>query len=153
MKKLLTLFAGLLLCLQLTAALRTQEEAMRIAASFRTDKQVAHLPAPQPQALTHCFTAKQASGQPAFYVFNRGEENGFVLISAEDRTRTVLGYSDAGHWDADNIPDALRAWMDIYSHDIARVASAPAAPSAPIKRAQAKTAQQYTPISPLCQTQ
>ena len=152
MKKLLTLFAGLLLCLQLTAALRTQEEAMRIAASFRTDNQVAHLPAPHPQALTHCFTAKQASGQPAFYVFNRGEENGFVLISAEDRTRTVLGYSDAGHWDADNIPDALRAWMDIYSHDISRAAAEPANLSAPIKRAQAKKAQQYTPISPICQT-
>lgn len=154
MKQFFTLCAGLLLCMQTIAALRTQEEAMRIAAALGTDNQVTRIPARQPKTLTHCFTAKQKSGQPAFYVFNRGEEDGFILISAEDRTRTVLGYSDEGHWDETNMSPATRAWMDIYCQSISRVASDPNYSSeAPISRTPQKQKQQYTPIAPLCQTQ
>lgn len=153
MKKTLTLITGLLLCMHSLAALRTVEEAMLIASSLDTNNQVARIPALQPRTLTHCFTALQKSGQPAFYVFNKGEEDGFVLISAEDRTHTVLGYADEGHWDAANMSDATRTWVNIYCQSISRAASNPAGLSAPSPRTHAKQDKQYTPISPICQTQ
>ena len=79
MKHFLTLFASLLVCLYTIAALRTPEEAMRIAASLGQDNHAARIPARQPQDLTHCYTALQSNGDPALYVFNRGEDEGFVL--------------------------------------------------------------------------
>lgn len=153
MKKFLTLFAGLLLCMHTIAALRTADEAMRIAASLDGNNRVARIPARHPQqTLSHCFTALQTSGEPAFYVFNRGEEDGFILISAEDRTHTVLGYADEGSWDATNMSDATRAWIDLYCQSISRVATVPAFASTQAPRYKAKQNKQYTAISPICQT-
>ena len=154
MKPFLTLFASLLVCLHTIAALRTPEEAMRIAASLGQANQVARVPARDPQALTHCYTALQTNGQPAVYVFNRGEDEGFVLISAEDRAQTVLGYADEGRWDEANMPDALRVWLNIYSKEISRVASEPSYPlHAPVGIKKATLQKQYNAIAPICKTQ
>ena len=147
MKRYLTFFISLLVCLHTTAALRTIDEAMQLAASLDT-KYAARVPARQAHALTHCFTGQQKNGQPAFYVFNRGEQDGFVLISAEDRTRSVLGYADEGHWDAANMSEATRAWLEMYSEAISRLSE-----KSPTPRAQAKAHKQYTEVSPICQTQ
>lgn len=153
MKHFLTLFASLLVCLHTIAALRTPEEAMRIAASLDQDNQAARIPARQPQDLTHCYTALQSNGDPALYVFNRGEDEGFVLIAAEDRAKTVLGYADNGHWDETHMSDATRMWIRNYCKQISRIASQPAnALHAPVGVKKATQQKQYTAISPICLT-
>lgn len=48
---------------------------------------------------------------PAFYVFNRGNEEGFVIISGNDNTRPVLAYSYEGSFDGRDMPDNVKAWM------------------------------------------
>ena len=153
MKNFLTLFASLLVCLHTIAALRTPEEAMRIAASLDQDNQAARIPARQPQDLTHCYTALQSNGDPALYVFNRGEDEGFVLISAEDRAKTVLGYADNGHWDEAHMSDATRMWIRNYCKQISRIASQPANTlKAPVGVKKATQQKQYNAIPPICQT-
>ena len=52
--------------------------------------------------------------KPAFFVFNVGQDNGFVIVSSSDRTDAILGYSDHGSFDSNDMPDALRAWLDDY---------------------------------------
>jgi len=60
----------------------------------------------------------QAS-ESEFYVFNRDDENGgFVIIAADDCATPVLGYSDCGVFDYDNMPPHVRKWMDGYTRDI-----------------------------------
>lgn len=54
----------------------------------------------------------------AFYIFNADNNNGFVIVSGDDRTEEILGYSDEGHIDLDNIPENLQAWLYGYSEQI-----------------------------------
>ena len=39
-----------------------------------------------------------------YYVFNVGQNEGFIIVSGDDRAETVLGYSDKGSFDADQLP-------------------------------------------------
>ena len=46
-------------------------------------------------------------GMP-YYVFNTNDDNGFVIVSGDDRTAEILAYSDNGRFNADEIPDNMR---------------------------------------------
>lgn len=61
-------------------------------------------------------TYYMANGQPAFYVFNA--TNGFVIVSAQDVAMPILGYSDEGVFDADNIPENMEWWLQDYANQI-----------------------------------
>ncbi|MDD3079148.1 MAG: thiol protease/hemagglutinin PrtT [Paludibacter sp.] len=56
----------------------------------------------------------------AFYVFNKGN-SGFVIISANDQTKQILGYSDESSFDLVNCPENLQYWLDNYSSEISSV--------------------------------
>ena len=60
----------------------------------------------QSQDLTLVYTGTSNRGDACFYVFNVGSE-GFVMISADDVYRPIVGYSDEGIFDADNINPEL----------------------------------------------
>lgn len=53
-----------------------------------------------------------------YYVFNVGQEQGFVLISGDDRTDPVLGYSDEGSFCEEQMPENLRAWLEGYGRQM-----------------------------------
>ena len=53
-----------------------------------------------------------------FYVFNAGEDDGYVIISGDDRTPDVLGYCDSGTFKADDMPENMKAWLDEYVSQI-----------------------------------
>ena len=42
-----------------------------------------------------------------FYVFNQSEDQGYVIVSADDMAMPVLGYTDKGAFDASKLPDGL----------------------------------------------
>ena len=52
-----------------------------------------------------------------YYVFNNNN-NGFVVVSGDDCAEDVLGYSESGSFDANNIPENLRGLLDYYSTEI-----------------------------------
>ncbi|MBO4849314.1 MAG: C10 family peptidase [Prevotella sp.] len=54
-----------------------------------------------------------ASDQP-YYIFNSADEQGFVIVAGDDLVAPILGYSDKGSIDPDNIPDGLAALLDSY---------------------------------------
>lgn len=50
----------------------------------------------------------------AVYIYNNEETPGFVMMSASDKLRPVLGYSTSGTFDftdRDQMPDNLRSWL------------------------------------------
>ena len=53
-----------------------------------------------------------------YYVFNAGQNEGFVIISGDDRTVPVLGYAEHGSFDIDNLPPAMAELLDYYAHQI-----------------------------------
>lgn len=62
--------------------------------------------------------ARGKSTPDYYYVFNAGQNQGFVIISGDDRTETVLGYSDRGAFDIENTPPNMAAWLEGYAAQI-----------------------------------
>ena len=130
---------------------RTPEQAAAIASEFISHSQAnpvqrvkrAAAATTTTQPVEWVYTQYQINETtPAVYVFNAVGEQGFVLVSAEDNARAVLGYSDEGHIDAQNIPANMRAWLQMYADELARAAKAPAT--------EAQLAVEYYPaIEPL----
>ena len=58
-----------------------------------------------------------------YYVFNTNDDNGFVIVSGDDRTAEILAYSDKGRFNADEIPDNMREWLRYYAHVIGALES------------------------------
>ncbi len=86
--------------------------------------------------------ADQASGQNAFYVFNRGASDGYVLVSADDCAPAILGYADCGTFDPAKIPANMQAMMSDWCRQIRWLVTHPQAkPLLPLKVAQ--------PVEPL----
>ncbi len=59
------------------------------------------------------------SGTPSLYVLTPGSGEGFLIVSADDAAAPLLGYSDNGVFDPQNVPDNMRWWMDQLAEEIA----------------------------------
>jgi hypothetical protein len=59
-----------------------------------------------------------AGEEAYYYVFNVGNNGGFVIVSGDDRTEAILGYCDDGNYNADSIPDNMRWWLQQYAEQI-----------------------------------
>ena len=125
MKKIITLTIGLL-CTSIILLARTPQEAALIASQFITQSNATptlrlqkaaaatNVTAPVELAFTQ-YQIDQTT--PAVFVFNSTKE-GFVLVSAEDNARAVLGYSDEGTFDANNIPENMQFWLQMYADEL-----------------------------------
>lgn len=52
------------------------------------------------------------------YVFSLGEQGGFIIVSNDDRTLPILGFSENGILDMENMSDEQRAWLQGYADEI-----------------------------------
>jgi|GEM_PF-1978180 len=66
------------------------------------------------------FKTEMQNGIPVYYVFNVNN-NGFILVSADDKVQPVLGYSAEGTWTGENIPPALIQKLAVYKQQISDV--------------------------------
>lgn len=70
-------------------------------------------------AKAKAFRAPQASGATApYYVFNAGDDNGYAIVSGDDRTAPILGYALNGSVSEQDMPDNMRAWLQSYAKQI-----------------------------------
>lgn len=79
--------------------------------SFRAHAATANL------RLAHAEPSATVHGANDYYAFNL-EGGGFIIIAGEDRATQVLGYSDKGQIDFNNLPYSLRGLLDSYKHEI-----------------------------------
>ncbi len=53
-----------------------------------------------------------------YYVFSRGAGKGYVIASGDDETAPILGYTDQGDYDPDNLPDGLKRLLASWAKKI-----------------------------------
>ena len=107
--------AALLLAATAIAAPISQNQAQQAAASFLSQ----HHPGKVTKLTPVTSTKFRASGDNAsFYIFNASREQGFVIVSGDDRTTPILGYVDNGNFDPNNIPANMKAWLEGYQEQI-----------------------------------
>lgn len=128
-KYLLTLVGCTLWTLLSMAAPRTAQEAAEIASRFTSLHQTirAKQSSAMKQQMRLAYTQAQTNHTPALYVFNTEKaDGGFVIVSADDNTRAILGYADNGTFSEENMPANMRFWLQMYADEIARAAEIPA---------------------------
>ena len=127
MKKIYSLIIVALCLVSISLEARTVQEASAVASAFVQARNEA-VPARRMQKATAAtsvtapvnlaFTQYQVNNTtPAVFVFN-STDKGFVLVSAEDKARAVLGYSDEGTFDANNIPENMQFWLQMYADEM-----------------------------------
>lgn len=62
--------------------------------------------------------ASQANEAVYFYVFGTEKNDGFVIVSGDDRVVPILGYSDTNGFSADDMPPNLQWWLGEYAKQI-----------------------------------
>jgi hypothetical protein len=60
---------------------------------------------------TLAYTENDASGVPLYYIFNINDKDGWVIITGEDASRPVLGYSTNGNWVVPTKGNNIYFWM------------------------------------------
>ncbi len=149
MKRTLLLLLGIITSIVMMAGDVTPEAALERATQFMKQRSAqGHGPRRAPGAQPQLTMACRVSG---LYVFNADMNGGYVVVSNDDLSVPILGYSDSGNIDPENMPENMRAWLQGYAEEIAFIrgtryevrgtANAPAATST-IK----------TSIAPLIQT-
>ena len=58
---------------------------------------------------------KTTQDTDAYYVFNRENDEGFIIVSGDDKTIPVLGYCDKGSFDYQQIPETLQKGIYIIN--------------------------------------
>ena len=111
---------SLILCLavfcSMWAGVVSESQAQQIAYSFMSGRS-------RPVAdmrLVHKAPSFNASAPSPYYVFNAvGTAGGYVIVAGDDRAPAILGYSNDGTFNVDDIPDAMRDWLDGYAAQMA----------------------------------
>ncbi len=155
-KTLLPLIGCMLWTIMSVAAPRTAQQAEEIAGRFAASKnqpvvqrmQKAQVSSSSKvDAMRLVYTQLQMNENPALYVFNReGSDGGFVIVSADDNARTILGYSDSETFTEEDMPSNLRFWLQMYADEIAYSQHQPVREQ---KAMNAAAEDSYPVISPL----
>jgi surface protein len=137
--KLFILLFLAVLPLTLWAEKVTREQALKTATEFMSDK-----------TFTVAKSSRRVPGASSkdepFYVFN-ASEGGFVIVSGDDRTCEILGYSPTGTLEMDRLPANLQWWLDEYARQIEGLGTTTVAVKTSLKASTASD------ISPLIHTQ
>ena len=117
MKRTLFLLVALIVALTAKAETITREQAQERAKEYlsslpggRQNLRLIPIRNRAKLAPSRAVSASQPE-QDFYYVFNRGENEGFVIASADDSTYPVLGYTSEGDFDYAQLPPNMKWWL------------------------------------------
>ena len=120
----------------------SESQARQVANRFFTQQSARFMAPAGGMATRLAYTAQGGR----FYVYDRGERNGFVIVAGDDRLPQVLGYGGKGDFSVSTLPPAVQYWMDEISSQIAYLQSHDGV-------AAHKPAKRETIVEPLIKTQ
>ena len=110
---------------------------------------------------TLVYTERAADGQAVYYVFNVNNNKGFVIVSAEDATIPVLGYSNEGPYVIPEAGNNVDFWMSRRKDEIVAIRTQNVKATADItdkwtsyanNTMEKSTHADMSAVSPLCKT-
>ena len=97
----------------------TEQEALKKAQQFAANKMSSKMNRSmqvEKKSIQHAFNRAGAQRE-YLHIFNI-EGGGYIIVSADDRTEEILGYSTTGTFDANQIPENMRAFLQEYVNGI-----------------------------------
>lgn len=95
----------------------TREQARQKAAQFLTGKSGKR----SLKAVTSPDKIASETATKSYYVFDRGNDDGYIIVSGDDETYTILGYTDQGSFDYNTLPSNMKEWLDNYARQIVAI--------------------------------
>lgn len=126
-KKILTIVLSCFACLTATAGQVTEAQARAKAQQFLQGKLLKTVSSAR-------LKRAKTEGQLHLYVFNVINDGGYVIVSGDDRTKSILAYSDHGNLDLDHAPENMKWWLGYYEQSIAALGRQTTATRAAVKR-------------------
>jgi len=127
-KKIIMLAACLMLTLTASADPITREQAQKKAEQYLLDKGGSRRLAPITNARKLAPSRKRIVAPLAnelYYVFSRGDNEGFVIVAGDDEIEGVLGFTDNGDFDYEQLPCNMQYWLDKHAEYIAEIQTKP----------------------------
>lgn len=140
MKKLLFTFLAVMVSVTMNAEKVSRQKALQKAQQFMPGKQFT---AARSRSLARGDDPQ--TEEESLYILN-AVNGGFVIVSGDDRTAPILGYSDKGEFRTDNMPENVRYWLESYVEQIKALDNG----ATPVVRARTRSAQPA--IEPLIKT-
>lgn len=100
------------------AAPRSYQQARQIALQKAASLGISNARA----ALRGAPSGEVGSEDNAYYLFDNGGDNGFVIVSGDDRLPEVIGYATHGMLSEDNMPVQLKSLLDAFEKQYATIA-------------------------------
>ena len=92
----------------------SSEQALKNATAFLQQKGVRVAS----KSIRRAPSLKQDTKESPYYVFNIGENGGFVIASGDDQVPAILAYADHGFFQTDSLPCNVAYWMKNYEKQI-----------------------------------
>ena len=116
MKRLIFILTFALIAVSSLQARQVSEaQARQVANRFFAQKSARFMAPSASTSPRLAYTAERGR----FYVYDRGERNGFVVVAGDDRLPQVLGYGQEGDFSGNTLPPSVKYWMDEMNRQIA----------------------------------
>lgn len=159
MKKITTTLLLLLFAATSFSQTISQQEAQQRAESFLHKKavlspiaNVADEHATLKTGLRRAKATAQSDTLP-YYIYNAADNQGYVIVSADERAREILGYSETGSLSEETMPCGMKMLLDLYAQEIESLGEVTTLPAPSMVRKKAMASETRTSISPLLSCQ
>lgn len=156
MRKCLSILVMMVLSAHATAQVVPEAQARQIAQRFATSTTSSgarRMPAAVGKSVTLAWKSAVGGDDSELYVYNV-PSGGFIIVSGDEGTeREVLGWSDSGSFDADQLPDNLQYLVEGYAKGIAAYRKeAPSLQGTAASRPRRAPVSGYGKVEPLLKT-
>ena len=122
MRKILLLFSLFLMTLVAWGEPIDRNEALKQANAFLSSKGI---PVRQSLDMAYAQPGKAAEARSLYYVFNVGNDKGFVIVAGDDAVSPILAYADRGDFSEREMAPAAKAMLDSYAQQIEMIQQNP----------------------------
>lgn len=93
-------------------------KAKVIASRFAVDGEVELVTSAQRSEAKSRMLSQEYQNTAPYYIFSRGKDKGFVIVSGDDCLPEILGYTESGDFIEEKMPEQLLGWLKHYAEII-----------------------------------
>lgn len=113
MKRILTITSAIFAAIAASANPINPQKAESIAAQYLIPGHAMQMVKKAARAKAVNIGMDAAKSAP-YYIISRGYDQGYVIVAGDDCLPEILGYTESGNFDEDNLPPALKAMLDTW---------------------------------------
>lgn len=95
----------------------SRQEGMRSASQIK----LSLVSAPGLDASQKTALRNESSSYPIYYIYNKEDEKGFVIVSGDDVLPKVLGYSTESQFSTKDMPENLKGFIDAFNSAVSTI--------------------------------